>query len=165
MGCVAYHQWSWATILFACAVATDFLDGFVARRYHQESRLGQLLDPIADKILIISLMYALFMVKPTIPLGLFFITKEIVLLGGAAILYARYQKFFKPTFLSRFVSVSEMVIIFNTLIGRALFGHQITYFDLIFHFCTGLLLIASLILSVVLLARYVVEVVIFIRKK
>jgi CDP-diacylglycerol--glycerol-3-phosphate 3-phosphatidyltransferase len=37
--------------LFLAAAATDFLDGFIARRRQQVTRLGQLLDPAADKIL------------------------------------------------------------------------------------------------------------------
>lgn len=39
-------------IVFAVAAATDFFDGYIARRYNTESRLGAILDPIADKILI-----------------------------------------------------------------------------------------------------------------
>lgn len=39
-------------VLFAIAAATDFADGYIARRYNTESRLGAILDPIADKILV-----------------------------------------------------------------------------------------------------------------
>jgi CDP-diacylglycerol--glycerol-3-phosphate 3-phosphatidyltransferase len=38
--------------LVATAIASDFFDGFIARRLHEESNLGRILDPIADKILI-----------------------------------------------------------------------------------------------------------------
>jgi CDP-diacylglycerol--glycerol-3-phosphate 3-phosphatidyltransferase len=41
-------------IVFAIASITDFLDGYIARRTHQVTKLGKLLDPIADKILIAS---------------------------------------------------------------------------------------------------------------
>jgi len=41
-------------ILFAVASFTDWLDGFVARTYHVESKLGAVLDPIADKLLMTS---------------------------------------------------------------------------------------------------------------
>ena len=50
-----------AFILFALAVATDFLDGFIARTLGQESSLGRFLDPLCDKLLIYSL--ALFFVR------------------------------------------------------------------------------------------------------
>ncbi len=49
----------WATALFAVAMATDWLDGRLARRSGHTSALGSLLDPIADKILVLSVMIVL----------------------------------------------------------------------------------------------------------
>ena len=45
--------------LFILASFTDYLDGLLARLFKEESRLGELLDPIADKILVISILIAL----------------------------------------------------------------------------------------------------------
>lgn len=42
----------WGTVLFLCAAATDYLDGYFARKRQQVTTLGTLLDPIADKLLI-----------------------------------------------------------------------------------------------------------------
>ena len=47
--------------LFVLASFTDLLDGFLARLYKEESRLGELLDPIADKILVASALILLVM--------------------------------------------------------------------------------------------------------
>ena len=41
-----------AASIFGVAMITDYLDGYFARKYHQESDLGKLLDPLADKFLI-----------------------------------------------------------------------------------------------------------------
>ena len=41
----------WATAFFVVAIATDALDGWIARRYNLVTNLGKLLDPIADKVL------------------------------------------------------------------------------------------------------------------
>lgn len=41
----------WATAFFVIAIATDALDGWIARRYNLVTNLGKLLDPIADKVL------------------------------------------------------------------------------------------------------------------
>jgi len=47
----AWGQWL-AMIIFVIAAVTDWFDGYFARRYHQISRLGRFLDPIADKLLV-----------------------------------------------------------------------------------------------------------------
>ena len=49
----------WATGLFAVAMATDWFDGRVARRSGRTSALGSLLDPIADKLLVLTVMILL----------------------------------------------------------------------------------------------------------
>ena len=49
----------WATALFCVAMATDFFDGKLARRHGRSSALGSLLDPIADKVLVLATMVML----------------------------------------------------------------------------------------------------------
>ena len=49
----------WATSLFGVAMATDWFDGRVARRTGRSSALGSLLDPIADKLLVLTVMIVL----------------------------------------------------------------------------------------------------------
>ena len=53
------HNEAWATALFCVAMATDWLDGRIARRRGMTSSLGSLLDPIADKILVIAVLVML----------------------------------------------------------------------------------------------------------
>jgi CDP-diacylglycerol---glycerol-3-phosphate 3-phosphatidyltransferase len=48
-----------AVVLFACAIATDLIDGIVARRFNQTTALGARLDPLVDKILIYSVTFSL----------------------------------------------------------------------------------------------------------
>jgi cardiolipin synthase len=48
---LVYHRSGWALIVFTIAGASDGIDGFVARRFKQESELGTIIDPIADKLL------------------------------------------------------------------------------------------------------------------
>ncbi|HZY28074.1 MAG: CDP-alcohol phosphatidyltransferase family protein [Jiangellaceae bacterium] len=49
----------WAFLVLAVSAFTDYLDGKLARRWHQISRLGQILDPLADRLYIFSTIVAL----------------------------------------------------------------------------------------------------------
>ena len=49
----------WATALFIVASVTDWLDGYLARLYQAESKIGKLLDPLADKILVMAALVML----------------------------------------------------------------------------------------------------------
>lgn len=72
----------WAWFVFAFAAFTDWLDGYVARKYDSESVLGKLMDPLADKILVTA---ALIMLIPLdrIPawICLLIISREIIITG------------------------------------------------------------------------------------
>ena len=70
------------TAIFAVAVLTDYLDGFLARRRNQVTRLGILLDPIADKLLIMSALIALVELKAAEAwMVLIIIGREIIVTG------------------------------------------------------------------------------------
>jgi CDP-diacylglycerol---glycerol-3-phosphate 3-phosphatidyltransferase len=53
------HHDYWATAVFAVAMATDWFDGRLARRSGRTSALGSLLDPVADKLLVLTVMIML----------------------------------------------------------------------------------------------------------
>ena len=54
-----YNYYGWALFLFIVASSSDYWDGFLARKYNLESALGEVIDPIADKILVTFLILAL----------------------------------------------------------------------------------------------------------
>ena len=105
--------WGYTLLLFMGAMFTDFLDGFIARLYNQTSLVGALLDPIADKCLIVGSLYGLLFTTISdtfVQQGIYFLLiKELILVTGAAILFIKYRYFIKPSLFSRVVSVSEML--------------------------------------------------------
>ena len=110
-----------ALILFFIAGLTDWLDGFLARKYNAVSQLGEILDPIADKILIVFLFFGLAVNLSSYLIGFFaalIITREIWV-GALRDLNARNNKIdaTKVTFLAK---IKTMIQLFT--IGIYLFG-------------------------------------------
>jgi CDP-diacylglycerol--glycerol-3-phosphate 3-phosphatidyltransferase len=66
-----YHAWPWARQLalaiFVVMVLSDFIDGVLARRLNQKTRLGAILDPLADKVLIICAVVLLSLPDSAMP--------------------------------------------------------------------------------------------------
>ncbi len=147
------EAWTLGLCLFVIAMLTDLCDGFIARRFSQESRLGQILDPIADKILLSSVMYTLLLtidVSGQAKLCVWFlIVKEFVLLFGGGLLLWKRQLFIPPTMLSRFVSVCEIALVIM-LVSCQVMGWYLA--DFMLH---GVLTI-NVFMSAMLLLRYVI---------
>ena len=61
------HGWTnfAAAAVFAVASATDWLDGWIARRYHQYSAFGAFLDPVADKLMVSTALFLIVQGHPT----------------------------------------------------------------------------------------------------
>lgn len=101
-----YHAWVTASIIFSCAAATDFFDGYYARLYHQETELGKILDPLADKILLFTTLFGLYLIleQPLIPQWFIYVVviKDILLLLGALVLMmSQKYRAMTPSFLSK----------------------------------------------------------------
>ena len=72
------HQ-TMAAVLLAILGATDWVDGFVARRYHQVSNVGKILDPVADRILVVTAVVSII-VYGAVPIwfGVATLAREVV---------------------------------------------------------------------------------------
>lgn len=80
----------WALAVFVIASLTDLADGYIARKYHLITDFGKLMDPLADKLMVISVMLSLALrgIVPWLPLMLL-LAKEGVMVAGGALLYKR----------------------------------------------------------------------------
>jgi len=92
-----------ALLIFFIASVTDFLDGYVARKFNQQSKLGQALDPAADKILTTASFIVMAFPHPNFPsipvwLAIVVVGRDALILLGSWIIYQLTKfKDFKPT--------------------------------------------------------------------
>jgi len=108
-----------ALIVFALAGLSDLLDGLVARALHQQTRLGQILDPAADKLLLVVCFLATA-ARGVIPrwLAALVIARDVVLVAGAGLLALRLRRVageaphhWKPTRLGKWSTATQVATI------------------------------------------------------
>ena len=86
--CLVRQEYGWALWGLLVAGVTDGLDGFIAKWFNQSSRLGAILDPVADKFLMLATVLALtwtglLPLWVTIPILL----RDVIIFGGARVYY------------------------------------------------------------------------------
>jgi CDP-diacylglycerol--glycerol-3-phosphate 3-phosphatidyltransferase len=107
-----------AVLAFAITAILDGVDGYIARRYHQKSVLGAILDPLADKLLLVSGIVLLsFDHRPwlgQVPLWLTgtVIGRDLLLLIGIAVIRLTVgQVKVRPRVLGKIATVLQMIVI------------------------------------------------------
>lgn len=91
---VLERHWVTALAVFVAALATDILDGWVARKKHQVTIVGQLLDPVVDKAFYLGLFSALAVVgRVSFPALVAFFVPQLGLAVGALVLWQRRGEF------------------------------------------------------------------------
>ena len=116
--------------LFVIASFTDYLDGLLARLFKEESKLGELLDPIADKILVAAALILLVMngtIKNYEVIAAIIILTREILISGLREFLAKGQVAMQVTSLSKLKTVIQMVSIAILLTGDS--GNKIINFQ------------------------------------
>ncbi len=117
--------------LFILASFTDFLDGLLARMYKEESKLGELLDPIADKILVAAALVLLVMngiIKNyEVIAAIIILTREILISGLREFLAKKTEITVPVSSLSKFKTFIQMLSIALLLTGET--GNKIINFQ------------------------------------
>lgn len=116
-----------AALVFAIAGLSDAVDGFIAKKFGQESKLGGYLDPIADKALLVSVFVTLGF-KDVLPLWLIVLAvSRDILIVGAVILSWMLEKpvIMRPLWISKLNTAMQIVLIAAALgeqAGVVMFG-------------------------------------------
>jgi cardiolipin synthase len=107
------QRMSWALSVFAVASITDGLDGYIARVYDLKTRLGSFLDPLADKLLLLT-SYILLGILGHLPIWLTYVVvaRDMVILSGIIYLYLTNKQLeFSPTILGKITTFVQLFTI------------------------------------------------------
>lgn len=108
----------WALLLFIIAGFSDGLDGLLARTLHQQTLLGQYLDPIADKLLL-STMFLVLSILHKIPwkFTVLVFSRDISILAASAVLFAiAGLRNFRPSIFGKANTFSQISAVFFVLL-------------------------------------------------
>lgn len=114
---ILQEEYSLALLLFVIAGVSDGVDGFLAKRFQWQSRLGSILDPIADKLLIVC-TYAAVTWVGLIPLWLWVtvLLRDILIVGGGLAYHYLVGKFeMAPSLVSKFNTVMQIILLMAVL--------------------------------------------------
>jgi Phosphatidylglycerophosphate synthase len=110
------HQYLFAIILFFIAGVTDALDGWIAKRFSFQTRLGSILDPMADKVLLVSSFLALFWID-LLPLWLLILVflRDVMIVAGTVGYFlgldASRDDLLTPSNLSKFNTALQIALV------------------------------------------------------
>ena len=107
-----------AVLSFAVAAISDGVDGYIARRYNQHSELGKVLDPLADKLLLVSAVVLLSLKNqsylPHIPLWLTatILSRDALLIIGLVVIhYVSGKVTVRPVMIGKIATVLQMITV------------------------------------------------------
>jgi cardiolipin synthase len=123
------EQYPTALIILLIAGGTDSLDGWVAKRFNFQSRLGSILDPLADKILLISSFVTLFILN-LIPSWLLIaiVLRDVLIVAGtvgyAYALDKKEQQLLEPSNLSKLNTALQITLLLFLVIDQLILIDQ-----------------------------------------
>ncbi len=120
-----HRPWAdwFALTLFVVAAATDYFDGYLARLWHQETKLGAMMDPIADKAMVVIAIMVLTGyngMNPALILPATIILFREVFVGGLREFLGAKSGMLKVTKLAKWKTTAQMVAIAVLFLGTGL---------------------------------------------
>lgn len=109
-----------AVAVFVLAVLTDFFDGLVARIKKEKSELGQIIDPLADKLLLLTAFISLYLLhfKIYLWLVLVVVSRDFLMLMGVAVLhFMKIEVNISPSIWGKLTTFSQMFTVLWILTG------------------------------------------------
>lgn len=124
-----------ALIVFGVAGLSDGLDGFLARRFDWRSRLGGIMDPLADKLLVVSSFVTLGWLG-LIPawLVLLVILRDLVIIAGATFYHMRIEQFdAEPSVASKLNTAAQVLLVLAVLYSSGIQALPVMLMDVLLY--------------------------------
>jgi len=124
-----------ALLLFGIAGFSDALDGYLAKHYHWSSRLGALMDPLADKLLLVSSYVTLGWLH-WIPLWLVgvVILRDLVIVSGALVYNFRIERLeARPSMVSKLNTFTQIMLVLAVLFSLAVASLPYLWMDVLLY--------------------------------
>nr|WP_040326406.1 CDP-alcohol phosphatidyltransferase family protein [Aurantimonas manganoxydans] len=121
------RDWTLAFAIFVVAGLSDAVDGVIARRWNQQSELGLYLDPIADKVLLVSVFVGLALLE-RLPgwLAIAVVSRDLLIVAAVLLSYVmRRPVTVRPLLVSKLNTVSQIVLA-GVALGEPAFGLSLT---------------------------------------
>jgi CDP-diacylglycerol--glycerol-3-phosphate 3-phosphatidyltransferase len=119
-----------AGLIFVIASITDFFDGFIARKWNQSTKLGAILDPLADKMLIIAGLLGLMMIDRASVWAVYLILVREVFITGLRVMAASEGKEISASFLGKVKTFAQIFAI-GFLIVQWPYATELLWFSVI----------------------------------
>lgn len=115
------HGESIALIIFIFSGLSDLLDGFIARKYNLVTKIGTILDPLADKMMLISVL-AGFVIKDKLGFWVFLVmtSKELLMILGALMLYNQKGDVISANMLGKISTVLFYIVSISIMINLSI---------------------------------------------
>ncbi len=143
--CLINDKYTHALMVFAIAGITDGLDGFLARVLHQKTKLGAILDPIADKALISS-AYVTLAITRQVPswFAVVVISRDLIIVAGVLILFLTVGSIdIKPTIVGKMTTFFQLITAL-AILSKAVFKELDIALDGLYVFTTILTVFSGL---------------------
>ena len=116
------QQFTLSLVVFVVAGITDGLDGFIAKRFNAQTNLGAILDPLADKALLVS-AYVMLSIMELVPFWLMVVVvfRDVVIVGGYLIMRLSFDSIeMRPLLISKantFIQIAFIILVLVSLLG------------------------------------------------
>lgn len=140
---ITENRWPMAFLFFVVAGISDAVDGFLAKRFQLATELGAHLDPVADKVLLVSIYVALAVMR-VLPawLAILVVSRDVMIVGALLIARVLHKPMaIRPLLISKANTTAQIAF------AAAMLGAKAFDFDLGLWFWVALVVVAALTLA------------------